>query len=230
DRLYVEKADGNLRRSAQTVCYHILHTMTTVMAPILSMTAEQIFDEYRTTQDSIHLQDFADTQTLFEGVMRAYRLSEQPYLRHAGDDSASAQSEFMAAWDKLSLIRSTILKALENLREQGVIKHSLDAALRLHVSPEFAGFKDIEHFLRVLSGQTPQAFFKEYCIVSQVEMMDKPDSFMLEVFPGVFLAASKAAGAKCNRCWQWSTDCRTELSGETAGDGLCGRCAAILKP
>ncbi|MCX5924218.1 MAG: isoleucine--tRNA ligase, partial [Candidatus Dependentiae bacterium] len=47
DRLYVEKADGNLRRSAQTVCYHILHTMTTVMAPILSMTAEQIFDEYR---------------------------------------------------------------------------------------------------------------------------------------------------------------------------------------
>ncbi|MFA5999050.1 MAG: isoleucine--tRNA ligase [Candidatus Babeliales bacterium] len=223
DRLYVEKANGVLRRSAQTVCYHILHTMTTVMAPILSMTAEQIFDEYKNSeQESIHLQDFADTQTLFEGVMRAYRSSEQPYLRHAGDDSASAQSEFMAAWGQLSLLRSTILKALENLREQGVIKHSLDSALRLRISPDFSGYKDIEHFIRVLSGQTPEAFFKEYCIVSQVEMVDKPDSSMLEVVPGVFLAASKAAGTKCNRCWQWSTDCSVE--------GLCGRCAAVLKP
>ncbi|HSW76583.1 MAG TPA: isoleucine--tRNA ligase [Candidatus Saccharimonadales bacterium] len=221
DRLYVEKADGALRRSAQTVCYHILHTLTTVMAPILSLTAEQIFDQYKKPgDDSIHLQDFTDTKILFDGVMHAYRLSEQPYLRHAGDNEITAESEFMATWDKLFLIRSYILKALENLREQGVIKHSLDGALRLYVSPEFSGFKDIQHFLRVLSGQTPQAFFKEYCIVSQVEMASEVDNSMIEVTPGIWIEVRKAIGTKCLRCWQWTTDCND--------DGICARCSGIL--
>ena len=41
DRLYVEKADGIKRRSAQTACWYILDTLTRLMAPIMSFTAEQ---------------------------------------------------------------------------------------------------------------------------------------------------------------------------------------------
>ena len=41
DRLYVEKKDGLKRRSAQTVCWTYLDTLTKLMAPILSFTAEQ---------------------------------------------------------------------------------------------------------------------------------------------------------------------------------------------
>src|SRR5205085_3662947 len=47
DRLYVEKKDGRLRRSAQTVCFIMLDTLTKLMAPILSFTAEQLSDHYQ---------------------------------------------------------------------------------------------------------------------------------------------------------------------------------------
>ncbi|HVX01211.1 MAG TPA: isoleucine--tRNA ligase, partial [Candidatus Babeliaceae bacterium] len=59
DRLYVEKSDGLLRRSAQTTLWFILDTLTKLMAPILSFTAEQISDYYQKgKQESIHLQTF----------------------------------------------------------------------------------------------------------------------------------------------------------------------------
>ncbi len=67
DRLYVEKKDGLERRSAQTVCAHILDTLTKLMAPILSFTAEQISDEYQKDKtDSIHLQQFSVVHNVWE--------------------------------------------------------------------------------------------------------------------------------------------------------------------
>ena len=46
DRLYAEKADGKLRRAAQTAIYTILDAMTRMIAPILAYTADEIW-EYR---------------------------------------------------------------------------------------------------------------------------------------------------------------------------------------
>ena len=43
DRLYVEKADGALRRSSQTALYHILSSIVRLMAPILAFTAEEVW-------------------------------------------------------------------------------------------------------------------------------------------------------------------------------------------
>lgn len=219
DRLYVEKADGKSRRSAQTVCYNILHTMTTVMAPVLSLTAEQIFDCYKSgDQLSIHLQDFADTKTLFDSVLTMRRIEIQ-----AGDDCAKNDSSaelFMKSWDNLSIIRDLILKALEILRGQGVIKHSLDARVDLHITSEFSGFASVQDFFNVIKGQTPELFFKEYCIVSQFIITATSSPLMVQVLPGLFLSVSKADGLKCNRCWQWAID--------LTPSALCCRCAAVL--
>jgi isoleucyl-tRNA synthetase len=52
DCLYVEKADGHARRSVQTACWHILDTLTRLMAPIFSFTAEQISDLYQKDRKS----------------------------------------------------------------------------------------------------------------------------------------------------------------------------------
>ncbi len=43
DRLYTEKPDGALRRSAQTAMYEILSGMIRLMAPVLSFTAEEVW-------------------------------------------------------------------------------------------------------------------------------------------------------------------------------------------
>ena len=44
DRLYAEKADGKLRRAAQTAIYTILDAMTRMIAPILAYTADEIWE------------------------------------------------------------------------------------------------------------------------------------------------------------------------------------------
>ncbi|MCX5922957.1 MAG: isoleucine--tRNA ligase [Candidatus Dependentiae bacterium] len=229
DRLYVEKADGRLRRSAQTVCYQILHTMTTIMAPILSLTAEQIFDFYKRKEDgntSIHLQDFADTVTLFNFVVKSYG-QHNSHKRTLIENHNEVENEFLMIWEKLSQIRGAVLKSLEILRGQGVIKHSLDSFVRLHINSSFADFEKIENFYLNLPGQSAQAFFKEYLIVSQVELVPVikvasgveiqdqgesmknsfADSSFVEALPGLFINVTKASGLKCNRCWQWSDDC-----------------------
>src|SRR5260221_8384329 len=67
DRLYTAKNDSLERRSAQTVCASILDTLTKLMAPILSFTAEQLSDEYQKNKiKSIHLQQFPVVTNVWE--------------------------------------------------------------------------------------------------------------------------------------------------------------------
>ena len=156
DRLYVEQADGHIRRSAQTVLWHILDTLTHAMAPILSFTAELISDEYqKNKRDSIHVQTFTGVPAVVVDT---------------------------AKWEQLKELRSVVLKAIEGERERGVIKHSLEAQVRITV-PEFAA-------------QFDEQFFKEFFIVSQVVITR---GFELQV------EARHAEGDKCPRCWNWDT-------------------------
>lgn len=43
DRLYTEKTDAPIRRSAQTAMYIILDTLVKIVAPVLSFTAEEVW-------------------------------------------------------------------------------------------------------------------------------------------------------------------------------------------
>ena len=67
DRLYTEKFDGHLRRSSQTVMWHILDTLTKLSAPILTFLAEEVSDSYqKNKKDSIHLQKFSQSIDVWE--------------------------------------------------------------------------------------------------------------------------------------------------------------------
>src|SRR5579872_576442 len=124
DRLYVEKKDGVERRSAQTVAYHILDTLTKLMAPVLSFTAEQISDEYQKDKiESIHLQQFPIMQPVWK------ENSEQEH-----------------AWRILKDVRSALLKSIEIQREKQLIKHSLEAAVTMYVSPDASFAEHLKNF------------------------------------------------------------------------------------
>jgi len=215
DRLYVEKSDGLERRSAQTVCYYIVDTLTKLMAPILSVTAELISDCYQSDKKrSIHLQDFENLDWAMNGLF-------------GGDKNSiyeCTQVEFETIWQAMREVRSCVLKSLEVLRGQGLIKHSLDAAVTLHISSEYKHQALIGQLCAMIQKQKQSVplFFKEYFIVSQVELVESVDN-MQEIIPGVFVQTTKAVGGKCARCWQWE---EFDKFDETLQ--LCQRCQKAL--
>jgi isoleucyl-tRNA synthetase len=179
DRLYVEKADGHARRSAQTACWYILDTVTKLIAPVLSCTAEYVSDHYqKNKKESIHLQQFADTTPFTQQTLPL--------------------DQWFAS---LKEIRGVILKQIETLREKNIIKHSLEAAVTLTLDPELY---NLDGFFESLekTNQDVELFFKELCIVSQVTMKFEKN-IQNEGHPGILVHVAKAHGVKCPRCWNW---------------------------
>lgn len=109
DRLYTTAADSAARRSAQNALYHITHSLTRLMAPFLSFTAEEVWQQLVQDQDdSIFLHQWHDI----------------PMPDHAP-----------ALADQWALIRETLAdvrKHLETLRSAGDIGSSLQAEVAIH--------------------------------------------------------------------------------------------------
>lgn len=231
DRLYVEKSNGLERRSAQTVCYYIVDTLTKLMAPILSVTAELISDCYQVDKkDSIHVQDFVNLDWAMRSLLSQYRQTSglviEPGIMGIYETPLYklSQSEFNEQWNAMREVRSCVLKALEEVRGQGMIKHSLDAAVAVYVAPGSKLYDLITGLMRMvtLQGQTIESFLKEYFIVSQAFLADSAEGLQ-ELAPGIFVKVGKADGGKCARCWQWEM-----FDTFDAAKQLCGRCMKAL--
>lgn len=209
DRLYVEQASGLKRRSAQTACWYILDTFTRLAAPILSFMAEEISDNYqKNKKESIHLQQFAN----FEHIQAMI------------DMSIPAKEKQNSMWDDLKILRSATLKAIEALREQGIIRHSLEARVSIYIQAGSKLEKAIGSLIERLCRKQGliEEFFKEFFIVSQVHIFERQDEdLQATAIEGLYLNVARAAGVKCPRCWQWQVS--------EAQDGLCGRCFLICK-
>ncbi len=233
DRLYVEKADGDLRRSAQTVCWYILDTLTRLIAPILSITAEQISDHYqKNKRESIHLQSFSPLQNVWELIAqnkepRSDIIDWYPYKSHAQETSDYiSELNFIAErteqWDLLMDMRSAMLKLIEREREKGIIKHSLDAKITLCAALPSKQMSILNDFFKDIraAGQTVEAFVKEFLIISQVHYVNSKEGLQESEHAGLWVAVHHADGVKCPRCWQWDI---TEHP-----DHLCNRCQKIV--
>ncbi len=233
DRLYVARADGLSRRSAQTACWYILDALTKLMAPILSFTAETVSDHYQKNKtDSIHLQKFADLANVWEllgykyAAVRKLSQPHYPYTNIFSTLEAAEKISFIAKqeqrWQILKDIRVALLKAIEGQREKQVIKHSLEARVTVYFDAE-APFADALHvFFREFDeiGENVESFFKEFLIVSQFDVVTSTKDLEESTIKGLFVRVSHARGVKCPRCWQWDeTD---------HPDDLCKRCQKAL--
>ena len=233
DRLYVEASNGVLRRSAQTAIWHILDSLTKLIAPILSFTAESISDSYqKDKKDSIHLQNFSNLEYVKKAV--AFEFNESVEIdvptgihAHIEDTSMavlheSAVQEWEQQWDALKNLRDIILKEIEGLRAQSIVGHSLDIQVTLFVDLKHENYKVLEDFFKKLTLQHEalQQFFKEFLIISQFHFAKDNDDLPL-ISDGVYARVAKAVGSKCPRCWQWDA--------QPQEDGLCRRCTNVLK-
>jgi isoleucyl-tRNA synthetase len=113
DRLYTAATQGIPRRSAQTVLYHIAHSLVRLFAPILSFTSEEVWE---------HLT--CDT----EGSVLLHQWHRFP----AQSDIQSLQQR----WTQIRTVRSKVLKKLEDARAQGEIGSSLAATVEIRATQE----------------------------------------------------------------------------------------------
>jgi len=128
DRLYTFPAKSIKRRSAQTAMNEILEVMVRLMAPILSFTADEVWQYMKGKRpESVHMDLFIPVKEEYKD----YKLKER--------------------WDKLFEIRSEVNKALEVARKKKIIGHSLEAEVTLGVSERLMNFlKSYEDQLRTI--------------------------------------------------------------------------------
>jgi isoleucyl-tRNA synthetase len=112
-------------------------------------------------------------------------------------------------WDALMSVRPDILKALEEARQQKVIGAAQEAQIAIAAGdPLYAA-------LERNSGYLPGLF-----IVSQVSLSRK-DS---DGNAGISVQVNRAAGDKCERCWNYST----HVGEDKDYPNVCERCSAAL--
>jgi isoleucyl-tRNA synthetase len=110
DRLYTSAADSRARRSAQSALWHIVQSITRLMAPILSFTAEEIHQVQG--RDSVMLTTW-------------HVLPE-----------ATDQSTLIARWQAIRAVRAEVLKQIEAVRSAGGVGSSLQAEVEIHAAGE----------------------------------------------------------------------------------------------
>ncbi|MGA7906813.1 MAG: isoleucine--tRNA ligase [Candidatus Sulfotelmatobacter sp.] len=196
DRLYTYAPDSPGRRSAQTAVWRICEAMTRLMAPILTFTSEEVWQ---------HLPKIAGRP---DSVHLALFPDAADLLGDASVPEEDPQQ--VQDWATLLSVREQVLKALEEERNNKRIGKGLEAQLTITAAdPAYAVLARYQDQLRYVF------------IVSAVNLVQASGNGT----GGVHVEVKKADGAKCERCWNYST----HVGEDKAYPTVCERCSAVLK-
>lgn len=175
DRLYTFKADSRERRMAQFVLYNILITLTKLIAPILSFTAEEIWTHIKT-----------------QNIEKSVFLSRFPEVNEDLLDT-----ELQKRWERLIEVRDEVNKALEIKRKEKFIGNSLEAKVTVYAK------EDVYELIGRYKDLLPTIFIVSSARV--IRDIDVPASgYKSSKIDGLSILVEKADGRKCERCWNWS--------------------------
>ncbi|AEG31943.1 isoleucine--tRNA ligase [Thiomicrospira cyclica] len=177
DRQYTCKTDGLARRSAQTALYHIIEAMTRWIAPILSFTAEEIWQYIPGEREKTVF-----VATWYEGLT-------------ALDETAEMNSAY---WAQMIEVRSAVSKRLEELRNAGEIKASLTAQVKLYADGE------LYNALAKLQDELRFVLITSYAQV--LPLAEKSATAVESELAGLWLDAQAVQAEKCPRCWHHRED------------------------
>ena len=159
DRQYTTQKDSKIRRSAQTCMSIIIEQLVVLVSPVLSFTAEEIW------QGNAFLK--ANAESVFLTTLRNL------------DDFESELSK--ENWSRLIEIKEAVNQSIEESRNEGIIKGSLDASIDLILNAD--DFKLINKF----ASEIHFFFIVSECIISEGEALK--------------VSVKKLDEAKCVRCW-----------------------------
>ncbi len=170
--------------------------MLGLLTPITVFTAEEIwryFPHVAGDPESAHLALF-------------------PSAESVGDSFDDVKAE---NWNRLLIVRTEVLRALEAARNAKIISGALEAKIVLNARVGLAAT------IELYKSWLPMLF-----IVSQVELASVPTAgaFESEALPGLNIAILRADGTKCERCWNYSTHVGENADYPT----VCERCVKAL--
>jgi isoleucyl-tRNA synthetase len=116
DRLYTTAANSRARRSAQNALWHITNALLSLMAPILSFTAEEAW------------RVFAPESHRTGGTIFIERYHPLPDV---GDGPTGDAVDLRLKWENIRKVRSEVLKVLEEMRAAKKIGSSLQAEVEI---------------------------------------------------------------------------------------------------
>jgi isoleucyl-tRNA synthetase len=179
DRLYTLPEDAPERRAAQTVLHRVATDLCRLMAPVLSFTAEEIWQEL----EALHGREKWAAATVHAATF--------PERLEVPSDPA-----LLERWERFARLREEISRALEGARREKTIGTPLEAHVVLETGDDDRSF--LESFgddLRFL------------LIVSRVSFGEADeDAVAAENVPGLRVGIRRADGEKCGRCWHYTED------------------------
>jgi len=172
DRLYCDHPDENSRRATQTVLFRLLETLTTVLAPVLSFTAEEVWYLLPGERgESVHLASFC----ALEGV--------------------SPDAEADARWERILALREVVNRQLEALRQDGSIGKSEESQVTI------CGDTDrLEDDLQAAECDDLSRFLLASNVKYSASAVD--DAEPVETYPGLLVRAGAFDAHTCARCWR----------------------------
>ncbi|HEY1257161.1 MAG TPA: isoleucine--tRNA ligase [Terracidiphilus sp.] len=210
DRMYTFAPTNKERLSAQTVLWQITEALVRLVAPILSFTADEVWEYLPVVEGrekSVHLALFPKPEEIF---------SEDPV-------------SLLEEWKRLFEIRDGVLRLLEIRRQTNLIGKGLEAQVNAFASGN--NFNLLEKY---------KPHLKEIFNVSQVRVFKDRDEMEIteelaqsilsttipttRIMSGLFLSVDLATGHKCARCWNFMP----EVANYGIWQNVCTRCSDAL--
>jgi isoleucyl-tRNA synthetase len=195
DRLYTMPTDSRGRRSAQSAMYRIAEALVRWLAPVLSFTAEEIWQQLPGERGESVL-----FETWYEGLAATQGSPEQRRW-----------------WADLLAMRDSASRVLEGMRKAEQIGAALEAKLALHADAATAS--------RYAATAGELRFFFIVSELDVAPWAPRPDGAVKVELEGaeVWVSASVSNAAKCVRCWHRRDDVGShaehpELCGRCVGN------------
>jgi isoleucyl-tRNA synthetase len=206
DRMYTFAPTSHARHSAQTVLWQITETLVRLVAPIMSFTADEVWEylpKLHAREESVHLVLFPKPEAIF-------RSDPVPILER---------------WRKLFEVRDAVLRKLEEKRQAKEIGKGLEADVLIDASSEALSI------LQCLSSTDLKEFFnvsavkvEEYEYTDSVPRARDAEVLLPSLGGHIEIRALPAAGHKCARCWNFMP----EVSSYGIWQNVCTRCHGAL--
>lgn len=177
DRQYTTASDSLARRSTQTAMFQILETLSRLIAPVLSFTADELWQHIPGKRvESVFLSNFSETTGLL----------------------AEHENFSDAFWDQILQIKTAVNRALEAKRADKSIGSSLSAEVDLYCAPELveslARLESELRFVLIVSRATVKPLTGAPAGATDTELS------------GLKLEIIASAHEKCERCWHFTSD------------------------
>lgn len=174
DRQYTSKKGCIAHRSCQTAFFHILESLVKWISPILSFTADEIWNKLPG-----HRSEFIFTEEYYNGFSNFHE--DELY-----------NNKF---WSEMFKIRNVVNKFLENMRDKKIISIFLEASVTLYVT---------NRIFKLLSPLRNELHFFFLISKLKLSHIDKaPSQAKSTELDELKIYFEKAEGIKCSRCWNY---------------------------